>query len=67
MPKRTSLEAVAFAFGCSLGMLLKMMGILRGITFRAIRNCEVEETEYTIIHEYIEDDKTPTSAPPSYA
>ena len=53
--------------GCGLGVLLRMMWVLCVITFRAIRGRKVEETEYTIIHEYIEDDEAPTSAPPSYA
>ncbi|KAF8321955.1 hypothetical protein F5887DRAFT_1087345 [Amanita rubescens] len=61
--KRAS-QVVAFDLGCSLGMLLGMTRVLSVITFRAIHNCEAEETEYTIIHE---DDKTPTPAPPSYA
>ncbi|KAF8344687.1 hypothetical protein F5887DRAFT_917898 [Amanita rubescens] len=63
IPKRAS-QAIAFDLGCSLGRLLRMTLVLSVITFRAIHNCEAEETEYTIIHE---DDKTPTPAPPSYA
>jgi len=60
-------RAVAFVLGCGLGVLLRMMWVLSVITFRAIRGRKAEETEYTIIHEYIEDDEAPTSAPPSYA
>ncbi|KAF8341075.1 hypothetical protein F5887DRAFT_1076642 [Amanita rubescens] len=60
--KRAS-QVVAFDLGCSLGTSLRMMWVFSAITFRAIHNREAEETEYTIIHE---DDKTPTSAPPSY-
>ncbi|KAF8321501.1 hypothetical protein F5887DRAFT_927812 [Amanita rubescens] len=59
-------RAVAFVLGCGLGVLLRMMWVLSVITFRAIRGRKAEETEYTIIHEYIEDDEAPTSAPPSY-
>ncbi|KAF8332547.1 hypothetical protein F5887DRAFT_1080693 [Amanita rubescens] len=61
--KRAS-QAVAFDLDCSLGTLLRMTRVLSVITFRAIHNREAKETEYTIIHK---DDKTPTSAPHSYA
>src|SRR6266550_3749215 len=46
----------------SLGKLLRMMWVLCVITFCAIKDREAEEMQYTIIHEYIEDDETPTSA-----
>ena len=65
IPKRAG-QAVAFDLGCNLGILLRMMQVLCVITFCAIRNPRAEEMQYTIIHKYIEDDKSPTSAPPSY-
>ena len=66
LPKRTR-QIVTFALGCNLDMSSTMMRILRVIFFRASHNRKAEETEYTIIHEYIEDDESPTSASPSYA
>ncbi len=40
------------------------MQVLCVNTFRAIRNRKAEEMQYTIIHEYFEDDWTTASAPP---
>jgi len=59
-------RAVAFVLGCGLGVLLRMMWVLSVITFRAIRGPKAEPTEYTIIHEYVEDDEVFSPAPPSY-
>ncbi len=63
VPKRAS-QTFALDLGCGLDMLSRMMRIPRVITFRAIRNPKAEEMQYTIILEYIEDDETPSSAPP---
>ncbi|KAF8333384.1 hypothetical protein F5887DRAFT_1260326 [Amanita rubescens] len=66
IPERTS-QAVSFDLDCSLGISLRTTRVLSVITFCETRHCEAEETEYTIIHEYIEDDEAPASTPPSYA
>ena len=63
IPKRAS-QPVPFSLGCNLAMLSTMMQVLCVITFGAIPNREAEEMQYTIIHEYFEDDRTTTSAPP---
>lgn len=56
--------ATTFVLGCGLGVMLRMMMVLCVITFRAIKERRAEETEYTIIHEYVVNDKTSTSASP---
>src|SRR6266550_4135583 len=63
IPKRAS-QPVPFGLGCNLAMLSTMMQVLCVITFGAIPNREAKEMQYTIIHEYFEDDRTTTSAPP---
>lgn len=56
--------AITLIVGCGLSIMLRMMQILCVITFRTIKDHKAKEMEYTIIHDRIEDDETPTSAPP---
>src|SRR6266576_2275807 len=55
---------VRFGLGCNPGMLSTMTRVLSVINFCPIRTRNDEEMQYTIILEYIEDDETPSSAPP---
>jgi len=61
-------RAVAFVFGCGIGVLLRMFWVLAIVSYRMIRGPKEDENKYTeiLVVESYDDAEEVAPAPPTY-